>query len=313
VKRLRKWLPIVISLILVCVLAALAPWDEIGKVLQDLDLWAIIVLIGLSLLYYGLKAIRFWYILQAMGIRQPLNLVALSYIGAQPVSLLPAGEIYRSHALRRHTGVPVNKSIGQFTLQGLFEGGAMAAILFISALALGTLRVPALILCIIVLLLLLLVNAGYLKDAATALNRLPFVDITENTIEQFSQKNRAALSREWFPLLFGLSFAIEIVGTGIAYVSVAGIGGHISAFQAAFLYVIPIIIGFISLLPGGIGLSEQGAIGVLLLSKISFAVAVAATLIMRVTIVGLGVFYGLIAQVISYVLEKKEILADSTA
>jgi uncharacterized membrane protein YbhN (UPF0104 family) len=189
----------------------------------------------------------------------------------------------------------------------------MATLLMVSAIALGTLRIPALVLFVILLIVLLLIRAGYLAKAGNALNHLPFVDITEKTIEQFSRKNRDALSREWFPLLFGLSLLIEMVGTAVAFISVVGIEGHISIFQAAFLYVVPVIIGFISFLPGGIGLSEQGAVGVLLLSKVSLAESVAATLIMRVTIVGLGVLYGLIALTVSYVLYKKQILARTPA
>jgi uncharacterized membrane protein YbhN (UPF0104 family) len=163
------------------------------------------------------------------------------------------------------------------------------------------------------LIVLLLIRAGYLTNAGNALNRVPFINITEGTIEQFSRKNRDALSREWFPLLFGLSLLTEMVGTAVAFISVAGIEGHINIFQAAFLYIVPVIIGFISFLPGGIGLSEQGAVGVLLLSKVSLAVSVAATLVMRVTIVGLGAFYGLIAIAISYVLYKKQILVRTPA
>src|SRR5438270_580202 len=64
---------------------------------------------------------------------------------------------------------------------------------------------------------------------------------------------------------------------------------------AAFLYIIPVIVGFLSFLPGGVGLSEQSAVGVLLLSDATVAVAVAATLVMRIAIVALGFLYGLLA------------------
>lgn len=294
-QRVRLWLPILVSFLLIVVLVSYAPWKQIFHVLSDFDLGTIFVLIGLSLAYYGLKALRFWYILQAISVKQPFGVVAISYLSAQPISLLPAGEIYRSHALRRYTGVPVERSIGQFTLQGVLEGTAMALLMLISALTLGTLRLVAIILSVVVIAVLILIKMGTFEPAGQLANHLPFINITEKSIEQFSHRNRQALSRQWLPWLFGLSVIVELVGTAIAYTAMVGIGGHINIFEAAFLYIIPIIVGFISFLPGGLGISEQSAIGVLLLGHTPIAIAIAATLIMRVTIVGLGVVYGLVA------------------
>jgi uncharacterized membrane protein YbhN (UPF0104 family) len=95
-KRLKRVLPFIISLLLVGVLAGYAPWGEVGHIFADFDAGTIVGLVGLSLVYYALKTVRFWYLLQAMGINQPFKLVALSYMSAQPVTLLPAGELYRS-------------------------------------------------------------------------------------------------------------------------------------------------------------------------------------------------------------------------
>jgi uncharacterized membrane protein YbhN (UPF0104 family) len=106
--------------------------------------------------------------------------------------------------------------------------------------------------------------------------------------------------------MYGLSVLTEIIGAAIAYTSIHGLGGHINVWQAGLMYVIPIIVGFISLLPGGIGLSEQSSVGVLLLSHVTTAVAVAGTLVMRATIVGLGVIYGVIALIIGQIRLRKQ-------
>jgi uncharacterized protein (TIRG00374 family) len=299
-QHFRKILPFAISLILVGVLVAYAPWHEIGDILGDFDPGTILLLIGLSLLYYGLKALRFWYLLIAMEIQQPLKLVALSYISSQPASLLPGGEAFRSYALEKYTGVPVRRSIAQFTLQGILEGAGLATVMLGSAIALHALRIPAIILTVVVIVCLIGLARGYLGVVLHWLNRLPKISINAERIEHFDKHQRAVLSRKWLPLMYAMSLIIELVGAAIAYVSVVGLGGELNIYQAGLLYVIPIIVGFISLLPGGIGLSEQSAVGVLLLSKVSTAQAVAATLIMRVTIVGLGVLYGVIALLIGH-------------
>ena len=297
-RKLRRYLPFLISLVLIAVLASYASWPEVGHILSDLDASTILILLVLSLAYYATKTIRFWYLLQAMDIQLPFKLVALSYISAQPVSLLPAGEVYRSRQLHRYTGTPMETSLPQFTMQGILEGGAMGTLMIISALALGTLRIAALAVGAIVLLITIAISKGYIRNATRLANRLPFVNLTENSIQHFSKRHQAVLTWQWLPFLFGISLLVELIGTGIAYVAVLGLGGHIDFYQAALFYIIPVIVGFVSFLPGGIGLSEQSAIGILLLAHISVTNAVASTLVMRVTIVALGVIYGCIALLI---------------
>lgn len=299
-------LPFVVSAILLIILISYAPWGEVFSILGDFDLSTILILFVLSLAYYGLKAFRFWWLLIAMGIRKPFLVVALSYISAQPASLLPGGEVFRSHALAQQTGVPVKKSIAQFTMQGILEGAGLATVMIVSALALHALRVPAIILGLAVAFGLFGLTRGYLVPFLHLVNKvLPFVNVSEQSIQRFNRQHKDVLNRKWLPPMYALSLLTEIIGTAIAYTSIHGLSGHINVWQAGLMYVIPIIIGFISLLPGGIGLSEQSAIGILLLSHVTTALAVAGTLVMRTTITGLGVVYGAIALGIGHLRLKR--------
>lgn len=294
-RMVRKFLPFVVSALLLLVLAGYAPWHEVIELLSQARLLSIIGLLLLSILYYSLKTLRFWYLLQAIGIHEKLSIVSLSYMSAQPVSLLPAGEVFRSHSLRRYTGIPVKKSIAQFTMQGFLEGASMAILLVVSALALHVLRIPALILIAVILMAVIGIQKGYLNTFFKGLNKLPFINASQQSVTKFNDQQKAVLSKQWLPLLIGLSLAIELCGVAIAYISVIEVGQQVNFFQAALLYVVPVIVGFITFLPGGFGASEQSAVALLLLAGIAIAPAVAATLIMRVTIVGLGFVYGVCA------------------
>jgi uncharacterized protein (TIRG00374 family) len=294
-KYIRRFLPIAISIVLIIVLIGYAPWNEVGSIADDITFTHIMELLLLSVAYYALKTIRFWYLLKAMDIHQPFWIVSLSYLSAQPVSLLPGGELYRSRSLEQHTGVPISRSVAQFTMQGILEGTAMVTLAIISALALGKLRILFICLGAVLVASIFLINRGGITNAGHLLNRLPFLNIRDETLEKLSEHHRAVLRFRWFSLLYGISLLVEAVGSAIAYVSVAAVGGHIGIPQAVLAYVIPIIIGFVSLLPAGLGISEQSAIGIMLLSNVKIAVAVAGTLIMRVSIVLTGLVYGLAA------------------
>jgi uncharacterized protein (TIRG00374 family) len=312
-KRYKRYLPFAISVLLIGILIAYTPWSEVGQVFSDLDAGTVLALIALSLVYYVIKTVRFWYLLQSLGIEQPFKPVALSYLSAQPVTLLPAGEIYRSHALEKYTGVPVKRSLPQFTTQGLLEGAAMATLSIFAALALRTLRFPVISIAILVLGCMIAISRGYIANFTRLINRLPFVHLTDDWIDQFSEQHKGPLSWQWLPLLYGLSLVIEGIGACIAFVAVSGLGGHINGYQAILTYAIPIILGFVSLLPGGFGISEQSTVGILLLSDVAVATAVASTLVIRMTIVGLGVIYGGIAFLLSRNYLKRIKLGASTS
>jgi uncharacterized membrane protein YbhN (UPF0104 family) len=296
--KFHRFTPIIISLILVAILVGYAPWAEVLDAIRDCPPSVIAILGLLSLLYYALKSLRFWLLLRAMDIRQPLKTVALSYMSAQPVSLLPAGEVYRSHQLKKYTGVPLSESIPQFTMQGVLEGVSMVSLALISALALRTLRLPFLALTIVLIAVVLAIRRGHVASISRALNRLPFFNVNSSTIDSLNYKHQAVLNRNKLPLLLAISITTELVGAAIAYFAVVGVGAHINIYQSILLYVIPVIVGFVSLLPGGLGISEQSAVGILLLADIPIAEAVGSTLLMRCTLVVLGVAYGGLALIL---------------
>ena len=305
IRLVRRWVPLVVSLGLLAIMVGYTPWRQVWATWQLLSPRVIVLLFGLSLMYYSLKVARFWYMLRALQIYQPLGTVALSYLSAQPISLLPAGEIYRTRTLQRHTGVNMRDSMPTFTMQGLFEGIGMAVVGIVSALAIGELRIPILALAVLVLASVVAVQAGYLRYFLRLMNRLPFISISRQYMQRFSKANQIMLSRQWLPLLLSISVITEITGGGIAYVAAHNLGSHINVFQAMLIYIVPLVAGFISLLPGGFGVAEQSTIGLLVLADASVAVAVATTLAIRITIVGLGLAYGIIAMAIAYWQELK--------
>lgn len=304
-KRLRKYFPFLVSTILLIVLVSYAPFHEIRDALRHFNDWDVPLLIILSAAYYGLKALRWQYLLQSIGIFKPLKIVLLSYMVSQPVSLIPGGEIYRSHSLKRFTGVPIRRSIAQFTLQGYFEALSLTSIAVISALVLGVYAIPFVLLAIGLIFSVRAIQLGHVSTVSHLVNRLPFIKITGQSIENFSKDHQSALSGRWFAQIYGFSVFTDLFGVAIAYVAVTGVGGELSIFQAVLLYVIPIVVGFLSFLPGGVGASEQSAVGILLLSDVSLSQAVAATLVMRTAIVGLGVFYGVLSMGVAQMYDKK--------
>jgi uncharacterized protein (TIRG00374 family) len=293
---IRKLLPFGVSLILVVMIVRLAPWDEVWRTLQNLQADTVLLLLMLSMLYYLTKIIRFWLMLKILKIKEPLGITAIVYLAAQPISLLPGGELYRAKALQTYRGVPMAKATPTFTAQGLFEGLAIAVAGLLSAIALDIEQVPVVILAVLVAMGIFGIRRGYLEPVLKFLNRhIPFLHVSSTRLRRFSRQNQDLLRSRQLLRLGTLSLATELIGAAIAYVSVVGVGGQIGPLEAVLLYIIPLVVAFVSLLPGGFGASEQSGIGLLLLLGQSGGVAVAATLVMRTAIVIMGLVYGALA------------------
>jgi uncharacterized protein (TIRG00374 family) len=286
-------------LVLLFIIVRLAPWPDVWKTLKTVQPQTLGLLLVLSLAYYATKVLRFWLMLRILKVDEPLGVTGFVYMAAQPVSLLPGGELYRAKALETYRGIPMSQTTPTFTAQGLFEGLAVALVGLLSAMTLGIQRVPTIILMVVVIIGIIGVRLGYLAPVLKFLNRkLPFLHFNSGRLQRFSRQNQALFRSRQLWRLGGLSIACELIGATIAYVSVIGVGGDISPLQAVLVYVIPLVVSFASFLPGGFGASEQSGIGLLLLLGQSGGVAVAATLLMRITIVAMGVVYGLIAMAV---------------
>lgn len=294
-KPLRAIIPATISLVLIFIIIRLAPWDQVWQALTGLTIADLLALASLGLCYYFIKIVRYWYMLRLLGAPLALPQAAQMYLAAQPVSLIPGGELYRVRILKSQAGIATARVLPIFTTQGILEGFALATLGLFSALQLQVGRLSALGLLLVVMLGVAGVRMGGFRRVLPIMNSLPLVDVSKARIRSFSSNSQSLLSGRSFYVLTGLSILAEICGVCIAYLSVIAVGGSIGWAGAAFLYVAPIIVGFVSFLPGGFGAAEQVAIGWLLFLGQGGTIAVAATLLMRTSIVIAGLVYGLIA------------------
>lgn len=294
-KILKRLIPFIVSAFLMFIIVGLAPWSEVWRILSGLQIATIAILVTLSLSYYLAKAYRFWYMLQIINIKEPLWPVVLVYLSAQPITLLPGGELYRTKALQRYRGVRMSRSVATFTTQGIFEGLGLAAVGLTAAIMLGIGELLAFLLLAVVTVAILGIRRGYLEPISRWINKLPFFNISRQRLKSFSERNQAMFRGTDFIRLAALSLSVELIGVLIALVSVNGLGGDINLLQAALVYIVPVIVAFVSFLPGGFGASEQSAIGLLILMGQGGGLAVAATILLRAFVVGSGLVYSAVA------------------
>lgn len=295
------YIPAILGIAILTIIVLIAPWQQISELIEKVPLSAFLALLALSITYYFSKVIRFWYILQLLDIKKPFIPVALLYLSGQLYSLLPAGELYRTVLLKKHLGVPMSKSSPSVTIQGLIEAIVLISISMVGAFLIGKNRFIVAAAGILLVVLIIALQRGWLTKMHPIIDKIPYLSINERKFNKFVKGHQRLLTPRALGSLVTFSLIPVLSGIGILYLSSKAVGFDISFIESAIGYSLPSIIAGLSFLPGGVGVSEGGTIGMLHLFGASAAASVTITLLLRLFTLASGLVYSLIAQVVWHV------------
>lgn len=274
-------------------------WREVFNAVAAVGIFGTLIALGLSLVNYGLRFVRWQYYLQLLD--QPLSWrpSLRIYLAGFALTTTPgkAGEMLRSVFLRDH-GIPYSKSLAAFFAERLCD--LIAVLILVAVGAWRHESAQPIILGLGVMLILglgLLHTPGWLRAIETRIGRLlkpRLRNFLLSAIETVLQFRRCfAFSTMIYAIVLGL-FAWGAEGLGLYYVA-HWMGAEIPLAEALFIYAFSMLIGALSFLPGGLGSAEVTMIGLLLLNGMDEAQAVACTLFVRLVTLWFAVVLGLLA------------------
>lgn len=296
--RFGRYVPLAVGLFILLVIVVLAPWDKISDLLEEVPISVFLALLGLSMLYYASKAVRFWYILRLLDIRAPFKAVFLLYFSGQPFSLFPAGELYRTVLLKKHLGIRASKSAPSVTIQGLVEAIVLLFLSLAGAFVIGRNQVAVGIVGLLLLAVIVTLQQGWLLKSYSLINKLPHVSVDERKFQRFLKSHQELLAPKTLATLVMASLVPVFAGISILYIASHAVGFDIGHIHAIIAYSLPMIVSGLSFIPGGFGVSEGGTIGMMQLFGASTAAAVTTALLVRIFTLASGLVYGVIALLI---------------
>jgi uncharacterized protein (TIRG00374 family) len=232
----------------------------------------------------------------------PLSLTQtiMAYFTAQTVSLLPAGEAYRVVTLNEHGNVPKSKGISIVFIQSFTENIALIILALASAIILNQYVLIIVGLLLLYLTILILVRTRRIAAKSHGLlTKVPFINFARTKYQTFIGRNKVLLSGRSFVVLIMSGFTTSLIASLLLFIIANDLDIHLDFTQAMIAYTLPTVLQNISFLPGGIGVNEQGTVGILLLLGSSLPAAVALTLIMRLVTLGLGVIIGVVTTIVA--------------
>ena len=253
------------------------------------------LILALSVAYVVVKGWRFVFLL-----RQLTNanrwVVLRAYIAGQACTLLPGGIAARA-ALLEQVNVPIADSAAAIALSSLSDQVLLIICSLLAALWFEAARKPVLILLSGLLVLSLLLGAQatrmwLLRVVEKLLGTLHLLDYWKGFLD--SMKQLATV-----PILLGglgntaLSFMLMVWALDL---SVRGVGAQASPLTLLLAFTLPSLLGRISAMPGGVGVTEAGMVGILdAAPNVTLDQAAAAVTIFRIgTTLFAAIFGGLV-------------------
>lgn len=256
-------------------------------------------ILGLSLLNYALRFVRWQWYLSRLGHAIPTQRSAVIYFAGFALTTTPgkAGEVVRSLYLQRGYKVPLSHSLAAFFAERFVD---LLAILLLSALVVVAMnRYQGLLIGVALLLgvvLLLVQRPAWLNAITPCLHRLP--SRLAVVLEKIPRLLSAAGMLLKGGILFGgLLLSLVAWGAeGVAFYLILHfmeLPGSVVAGIA--IYSIAVLAGALTFMPGGLGGTEAVMILLLIALGCTPADAGAATIVCRLTTLWFAVILGLIA------------------
>lgn len=276
---------------------------DLGTALRDFDWRLIAPILVLTLWNYSLRFLKWDWFLHLLGVQTLPRVMSLRiFLAGFAMSITPGkvGEFIKAVYVRRKTGQPVNRVMAVVTAERATDAGAMAILSVIGATRYSYGRGFLVIVIIFGLLLMLLLQRPALIERGIVWSsRIRPVAKVAHHLSAFFDASASLLHPRIFAPAVAIS-ALSWAGECLAFFLVlVGLGLPATwelLLLATFILAVSSLAGGVSMLPGGLGVADASAAGMLILlvhdDAMTKSVAIAATLIIRFATLWFAVFIG---------------------
>lgn len=294
------------AILVVSLVAATSDLRRVGAALKEFDWRLIAPIILLTLWNYGWRFMKWQRYLKQLGEHHvPLRVSIVVFVSAFSMSVTPGkiGELIKASELRRICGTPMSRTTAIIAAERLTDALAMLILASTGALLFDQGRL--LLLAAAVFAVTGVYVLRHPRPLLAVLGRLPPLPVIGRTLDHsvsffttsgrlMSARNLAAATSIGIVAWLGECAALYVVLLGLGLPS----SRHLFVV-AVFTLAVSSLAGALSLLPGGLGVAEASAAGILLLlisdERMTASVATAATVIIRFATLWFAVGLGLAA------------------
>lgn len=264
----------------------------------SLPVWLVASLLGLSLLNYALRAGRWLMLSHALGLQVPNFANMLYYFSGYSLTATPgkAGEAIRLWLLKSGHGIAYSRSMPLMLADRALDLWAIMLLTLMSFSGFQAYRWHGLALLVLVVMVSLpLVRPTMLEPVLLAV-----AGVAQRRLRLLVHLRRMlrTLGRLSSWKTYGTTLVPSLIGwwaEALAlYLILQHFGAEVSMANAVFVFAFSMIVGAISMLPGGLGSTEATMVILLTALGVELDVALLSTAIVRATTFWFAVVIGLL-------------------
>ncbi len=294
----------ILGIVIYALIGLLTDARALAAELLHFPLMTFLGALALTLVNYGLRFVKWHYYLKHLGFQiAPLHSLNVFLAGlAMSVTPGKVGEVLKSLLLRESHQIPAAQTAPIVVAERLTD---LLGLFVIAAFGIANFEFgrPVFIasLVVVVAAILVLQRPRLVHNLLNLVERLPVIGGLRPKFDEAYTAMQKLLTLPvltWSTLLSVLAWSMEALAF---YWILSTLGASdMTLYLAFFIYAITTILGAVSFLPGGLGVTEGSMIGVLLLlgNFSARSTAAAATYLIRFATLWFGVILGFIALVI---------------
>ncbi len=279
-------------------LAFAGKFGDFWEALQSFPLFYIPPLLGLAGLNYLLRYARWHIYLRTLGVRIGYWRNCQVFMAGLTMSLTPgkAGEALKAHLLRGDTNNPWSAGLSAVFAERLTDlmGVVILVVLGLSSLPLG--RDMALLGVVTCLGLFLIFSQPiFLKPLIRLVGKIPGMAGRWERLAEIQSNIQQLLSFRLLVVALSISVVAWFAECLVLYFALVVSGGKASLMEATFVYALSTLGGALSLLPGGLIVTEGSMAGLLRLFGVELSRGVLVTVIVRLCTLWFAILIGIIS------------------
>ena len=244
--------------------------------------------------------IRWTLLLKNSSIKIPFKDNLLIYLAGSTFSISPAksGEWIKSIFLKNKFNIDKSTSIPIIFVERFYDVLALIILILFGLSFLGFEFLPIVILCVGVLfsILFLIYSKSKFDYFVRFASKFKFLQKLIIPLESSHEIIRKSITPKTFLISTSLTIFYRLIEALSVYLVFLGFGiDLISYFELTYMYSASIILGSISMIPGGLGVTEGSLASLISSQGIAFSSALVLVIIIRFFTLWFGVIVGFIA------------------
>jgi uncharacterized protein (TIRG00374 family) len=265
------------------------------QALTSFPVSSLALVLTLVIIGWLIRGWRFHYYMAKTGHHVPFGYSEAVFLASFSLTGTPGkmGEAAKGVLLKEDYGIPVTRTVGILVVERLVDLWAVLVLGSLSFLLFSHWRTPFILLGFIVVVggTILCMERIY-RPILKWLTKIPYLSWIAERVLGILLAGKELMT----PRIFFIGLVSSIVAWGLEaicmYVILKGFDLHASLLEANFVYSFSTLLGALSMLPGGIGGTEVGMIGLLAFLGIKYENALPAVILIRLCTLWLAILVG---------------------